>query len=170
MAELSRHGSDVGSVFDLLGEDENDLTSALGFVLARSPRFREAIIHRVSPAGDLHTGGETNVPLEVRGEKGRTDLELHLGEALFVFEAKRNGLLPSEDQRWTTCSKFSCRGSGSVGHALLAPSVIERRAPASTTHSGTEGSGVSAIGVSLSPPWYRGNYSEFASFLKNCRE
>ncbi len=44
VAVLTRHGSDVGSVFDLLGDNENDLTSALGFVLARSPLFREAIM------------------------------------------------------------------------------------------------------------------------------
>lgn len=29
----------VESVFDLLGRDENDLTAALGFTLARSPTF-----------------------------------------------------------------------------------------------------------------------------------
>lgn len=115
MAELSRHGSDVGSVFDLLGEDENDLTSALGFVLARSPRFREAIIHRISPTGNLHSGGDTNVALEVRGEKGRTDLELHLGEALFVFEAKRDWLLPSGDQ----LARYADRISSSSGVGAL---------------------------------------------------
>ncbi len=116
MAVLTRHGSDVGSVFDLLGDNENDLTSALGFVLARSPLFREAIMRRISPTGKLHSHGDANVALEVRGDNGRTDLELHFGEGLLVFEAKRDWLLPSEEQ----LARYADRISSSSGPGALA--------------------------------------------------
>jgi hypothetical protein len=40
---LTRHGREVGSVFDLLGRDENDLTAALAYTLARSPALLSGV-------------------------------------------------------------------------------------------------------------------------------
>ena len=34
MASLTRYGAEVGSAFSLLGQNENDLTAALGFTMA----------------------------------------------------------------------------------------------------------------------------------------
>jgi len=39
MAELYLHQRQVQSVFNLLGEKENDITFSLGWALSRSPRF-----------------------------------------------------------------------------------------------------------------------------------
>src|SRR4051794_34166163 len=72
MPRLLRHGSPVGAVFDLLGANENDLTSALGFVLARSPLLLNAVVRRVWPAVGDGGVAEASLALEVRGG-GRPD-------------------------------------------------------------------------------------------------
>lgn len=46
--ELSRHGKPVVSVFDLLGTQENDLTAASGFTLARSRRLLDLLLDRLN--------------------------------------------------------------------------------------------------------------------------
>ena len=52
MMELKRGGTDVTSVFDLLGRDENDLTGSLAFALSRCPSLSEVILRRVWPDSD----------------------------------------------------------------------------------------------------------------------
>jgi hypothetical protein len=39
MTVLTLHGQQIETVFDLLGQKENDLTYALGWALAHSPKF-----------------------------------------------------------------------------------------------------------------------------------
>jgi len=95
---LSRHGSEVVSAFDLLGRNENDLTAALGFVLSRCPQLAIELLGRVSRALKIRVEGEPSLALEVRVEVGRTDLEIRVGDALFIVEAKRGWLLPSQTQ------------------------------------------------------------------------
>ncbi|MGR6978386.1 hypothetical protein [Mycobacteroides abscessus] len=98
MVELRRHSSEVGSVFDLLGDNENDLTAALGFALTRCAQLCAAVAARISPKGVDPPGRNTAVGLEVRDAAGRTDLELRIGQSLFIFEAKRGWLLPGTPQ------------------------------------------------------------------------
>jgi len=89
MADLTLHGSDVNSVFDLLGRNENDLTSALGFALAACPPLSKAILARLGPQVGNPLTGDVSIALEERDSKGRTDLEIRLAEALLICEAKR---------------------------------------------------------------------------------
>ena len=82
MMELTRHGTDVTSVFDLLGREENDLTASLAFALSRCPSLSEVILRRVWPEADNVLTSGITLALEVRDSEGRTDLEIRLGEAL----------------------------------------------------------------------------------------
>ena len=59
MAELLLHGRPVPTVFDLLGRNENDMTYALSWGLARSARFLGAVIRAVTGA-DADTGRKRN--------------------------------------------------------------------------------------------------------------
>lgn len=93
-SELSLHGRTVESVFDLLGSNENDLTAALGFTLARSRRLVTGILGTLS----VPTGDEVIIGMEVRGDDGRTDLEVSTGAELVIVEAKRGWHLPGLDQ------------------------------------------------------------------------
>jgi hypothetical protein len=66
MAGITRHGSDVESVFDLLGQDENDLTAALGFALANCSPLLGAVLQRLQPQSDWERDGTLHIALEKR--------------------------------------------------------------------------------------------------------
>lgn len=90
----------VGTIFDLLGDDENDMTFALGFVLARSEAFATLVLAQAlgQPPGDLSKAVvrlQTTDPIT----RGRTDLEVTSGKRFgVIFEAKRGPVLPSRTQ------------------------------------------------------------------------
>jgi hypothetical protein len=108
-ALLTRHGREVSSVFDLLGRDENDLTAAFGFTLARSPGLLRRIVQHFS----LGTDGEDAVlRLETRDDGGRTDLEISIGGQLIVIEAKRGWLVPDEMQLAKYAPRVGAHGGG----------------------------------------------------------
>jgi hypothetical protein len=95
VTDLTRHGTDVTSVFDLLGRYENDLTASLGFVLSRCQSLCAAVLRRIWREASGTSQPEVAFALEVRDRDGRTDLEVRLDEALLIIEAKRGWLLPS---------------------------------------------------------------------------
>lgn len=132
MAALTRYSVEVGSAFSLLGQNENDLTAALGFTMARCAVFSDAVLRRIWPA--LGNDEEISFALEVRAEIGRTDLEVRLPSALLIFEAKRDWLLPTTRQLAQYVSRIQRYGAGalvSLSQASIAladtqlPSVIE---------------------------------------------
>jgi hypothetical protein len=98
MALITRHGSEVGSVFDLIGRDENDLTSAFGYSLALCPHLLKAVLKRLGTQLGARLSGDADIAMEVRDKDGRTDLEIRLIDFLMICEAKRDWLLPSTSQ------------------------------------------------------------------------
>lgn len=94
---LFLHGREIGTVFDLLGDKENDLTYALGWALSRSPTFLGSLLPEI--LGEGH--GE---PLAIRlqefgsGGGGFTDVEVQTADQSLVVEAKRGWALPSLEQ------------------------------------------------------------------------
>ncbi|WP_437552068.1 hypothetical protein WME97_12120 [Sorangium sp. So ce367] len=91
--KLLRYDKPVATIFDLLGRKEDDMTYALGYVISRSPRFMTELIRAIG--GDLPTA-EGAVRLQTSDESGRTDVELEVGDDLYiVLEAKRGPELPS---------------------------------------------------------------------------
>ena len=99
MSELIRHGRPVGSVFELLGTLENDMTDALGFTLSRSPLLLRLL---VADLGHAEAFADEHVVISVqthRTGQGITDLEIRLGEDfLAILEAKSGAALPSQEQ------------------------------------------------------------------------
>jgi len=89
----------VTTLFDLLGESENDMSAALGYALAHAPAFLRRVVADLVPdwSGSLK---DAVVALQTaRPDEGITDLELRLGEDLFaIFEAKRGVEFPSVTQ------------------------------------------------------------------------
>ncbi len=106
---LIRHGSDVTSVFDLLGRNENDLTAALAFTMANSSGLLGLVLHRL---GVPPPGEGTVLRLEERDELGRTDLEIDTGTHLVIIEAKRGWLLPEEVQFERYVHRVAEHGAG----------------------------------------------------------
>jgi hypothetical protein len=144
MIELRRHGADVQSVFGLSGTNENALTGALGFTLSRCSPLAEAIVERVSTAVGAHPAGQISLALEVRGETGRTDLELHVGDSLYIVEAKRDWLLPTKKQ----LAQYANRVGAMTGGGALV--TLSQASHALATHTlPTEVGGVPVVHL----PW-----------------
>lgn len=76
MADLTLHGRRVETVFDLLGEKEDDITYSVGWGLAASDELAGALLREAfGEAGDA--GELTAVRLqEIDPETGRTDIEV----------------------------------------------------------------------------------------------
>lgn len=71
---LLRSGKPIGTIFDLLGRKEDDMTYALGFVASRSPRFAAALVSAVGgPSGEPRDGV---IRLQEVDREGRTDVEM----------------------------------------------------------------------------------------------
>ncbi|MCW1959435.1 MAG: hypothetical protein KIH64_013010 [Mycobacterium sp.] len=117
-------------MFSLLGTNENDLTAALGFVLAKCPPLAAALTQRICAAAASTAQGDLSLDLEERDAAGRTDLELKLGSSLFIVEAKRGWLLPGETQLAKSPGRTpAAPGGGALvtlsqaSHALAAQSL-----------------------------------------------
>lgn len=98
MAELRLHGSTVGTFFDLLGQNENDMTFALGWGLSRNNQLLERFVDRV--ATDVSVDGPVVLDLQQydSADGGFTDIELLTTNLHVIVEAKRGWEPPSEDQ------------------------------------------------------------------------
>lgn len=96
---LLRAGDRVETLFDLLGDDENDMSAAVGYVLTRSPALLRRVLLMLAPSCDGEVA-DTVIGLQTaRPGEGITDLELLLGDALFVIvEAKSGPMLPAVAQ------------------------------------------------------------------------
>lgn len=125
MLDLTRHGSPVASVFDLLGTNENDLTSALGFALSRSPALLSALLRRLWPQAGVRAPA-VSLALEVRGDPGRTDLQIELPDALLIVEAKRGWMLPTTRQLTAYAPRVRRHGGGALVTLSQASAALAR--------------------------------------------
>lgn len=106
MTELLLHGRPVRTVFDLLGDKEDDVTYSLGWALAQSERLRRALL-----AAGFGSGGDdeiTGIRLQqsVPGA-GRTDVEVETTERHLILEAKRGWDLPGVAQLRQYAQRFT---------------------------------------------------------------
>lgn len=129
MTAITVHGRPVHTVFDLLGQRENDLTYALGWGLASAPELTRALL------ADLYgedVGQPTLVALqETADDRGYTDIELIAERAHLVIEAKRGWILPTHAQ----LARYAPRLAPSPSPLLVAltecsPAFARRRLPA----------------------------------------
>lgn len=98
-AELTLYGRPVGTVFDLLGDKENDITYSLGWALAESQRLSSALLEDVlSPREEL-IADSVRLQEGIPGA-GFTDIEVLAGggDVHIVIEAKRGYDLPQQTQ------------------------------------------------------------------------
>lgn len=88
------------TVFHLLGKDEDDLTRALSWTLSRSERFLAQLLADLKlpfATSDVH---RLRVQHAIK-TRGRTDIEIEVGDALVIIEAKLGWNLPSPLQMRT---------------------------------------------------------------------
>jgi hypothetical protein len=100
MAELSLHGRKVRTVFDLLGDKENDITYSLGWGLANSDALATAVLRNVAAELQLGKPGPlvaVRLQEHIKGS-GYTDIEIVAERAHLIIEAKRGWTVPGRPQ------------------------------------------------------------------------
>ena len=99
MPDLLLHRRQVKSIFSLLGETENDITSSLGWALSRSPALLRSFLAMAIRRPQRCDPDNLVVTLqEFRKHSGITDIEIRGGDLHFIIEAKRGWTLPSAHQ------------------------------------------------------------------------
>ncbi len=108
-AELTLYGRPVGTVFDLLGSKENDITYSLGWALAESEGLSSALLEDVVPASKAGLTADSVHLQEGISGAGFTDIEILAGsgDVHVVLEAKRGYDLPAlaQLQKYATRTK-----------------------------------------------------------------
>lgn len=105
MAELFLHGKRIDSVFQLLGDHENDLTYSVGWALAHSPAFLQAFLDAVAAPGLDRTNTVLRLQEYASGQ-GITDIEIEAaGSFHIIVEAKRGWTLPTLRQLETYAAR-----------------------------------------------------------------
>jgi hypothetical protein len=113
MAELTKHGTTVHTVFDLLGRKENDLSFSLGWALQQCPRFLSALVEHFTGAPLLpaeHSVATVRLQQHDQAKGGYTDVEIDIpGRCYIVLELKLGWNLPTLDQlnRYTRRAGFN---------------------------------------------------------------
>jgi len=84
-------------MFEILGEDENDLSYSLGYVLSQCPLLLKLLVKRIY--GKLKFSNAIIKMQENAKDKGYTDFEINLdNKYLFIIEAKKGWNLPTTKQ------------------------------------------------------------------------
>ncbi len=98
MAELFAYNERVETIFDLIGDKENDITKSIAWAFVKCPRLLEGVIERL-----LHVSVAADDVViryqEFEKDKGITDLEITDNQKFYIIiEAKRGWVLPGESQ------------------------------------------------------------------------
>ena len=105
MADLISYGYDVNSIFQLLGEKENDITLSLSWALKKCPEFLKLIVEAITDIA-IKTQEVTIYNQKYDAETGITDIEITDNKNIYVIiEAKKGWILPSKEQ----IEKYSLR-------------------------------------------------------------
>lgn len=131
MPDLILHARTVPTVFDLLGHDENDMTAALGWGLARNSALLHAFVGRLAAGSDVPDSLVVELQTHDEADRGFTDIELRCPELHVIVEAKRGWSLPSVAQLRRYEARFAAAGAKEQRFVVLtqngAEQIVRRR-------------------------------------------
>lgn len=105
MAILKAYGREIRSVFQLLGDKENDITSSICWALVKCPLFLKEVVKKVCGL-DANPEDVTVLNQQYDAVTGITDIEVTDDKTFhIILEAKRGWLLPGAEQ----LTKYSTR-------------------------------------------------------------
>lgn len=98
MAELFAYNEKVETIFDLIGDRENDITKSIAWAFAKCLRLLERVIDKL-----IHVNVDADDVViryqEFEKDRGITDLEITDNRKFYIIiEAKRGWVLPGEPQ------------------------------------------------------------------------
>lgn len=126
MADLYLHRRKVNSIFQLLGEHENDITYSMAWAFAQSPSFLQTFLQKV--VGHEAKTDEVLIRLQqYERDRGITDIEIESpGEFYIIVEAKRGWNLPDCKQLETYANRKSFKVSNAPFKRLVVLSECRR--------------------------------------------
>jgi hypothetical protein len=130
MAELRLYNhKTVDTVFDLLGDKEDDITYSLGWGLANSDELARAMLSEAFTGG---SGEVTAIRLQqTLPGAGRTDVEIESEHHHLIIEAKRGWTVPTPAQLEQYAARFHTRREGCIAVvAECSPEWATPRLPA----------------------------------------
>lgn len=100
MSRLSIFNKKIQSIFQLLGEKENDITYSIAYTLANSPAFLKYFLIKVTSLADFNNLEEVRIELQnFEKQYGFTDFEVILYEDFYlIIEAKKGFNFPNDQQ------------------------------------------------------------------------
>ena len=105
MAILKAYGREIRSVFQLLGDKENDITSSICWALVKCPLFLKEVVKKVCGL-DANPEDVTVLNQQYDAVTGIPDIEVTDDKTFhIILEAKRGWLLPGAEQ----LTKYSTR-------------------------------------------------------------
>src|ERR1700690_424845 len=96
--DLILYARNIPTVFDLLGHDENDMTRALGWGLARNAALLHGFVAKVATNAEVTNDLVGELQMHDETDRGFTDIELRSPGLHVIVEAKRGWSLPAEAQ------------------------------------------------------------------------
>jgi hypothetical protein len=97
MTELYLHNRALVSIFELRGDNENDITASIGWALSQSPVFLNALARHILPK--VHKPTIHRIMIQHYDDPhGITDVEIIGAEVHCIIEAKRGWNLPGKCQ------------------------------------------------------------------------
>lgn len=117
MAQLVSYGKEVSSIFQLLGNKENDITLSMSWALNKCPEFLSKVVLEVSGVA-INPDKVIIKNQSYDAVTGITDIEVTDNKNVhIIFEAKRGWILPGAEQ----LEKYSVRED------FIASSAIHKR-------------------------------------------
>jgi hypothetical protein len=99
MSNLVLHGTEIHSIFQLLGYNENDISYSTAWTLSKCEKMLKIFIQDILGFDNFDNDDVEILVQEYEKNKGITDIEIKCGVDFFIIiEAKRGWLLPSKRQ------------------------------------------------------------------------
>lgn len=127
MANFTLYGREIISIFELMGYQENDISSSTAWVLSRCEAMLKIFIQDICDSSNFK-----NEDVEIRVQEyekgsGITDIEVRdENEFFIILEAKRGWVLPSKKQLLKYSSRESIVKSGAKNKIIVTLSECSR--------------------------------------------
>lgn len=125
MTQVTLHGNDLNSIFELLGHNENDITYSTGWILSKCEKLLQSLCYKIT--GKKIEIKDCIIRLQEFKEKdkGYTDIEIYIeGELFIIIEAKKGWNLPEIEQLERYISRFF--NYSSIDHKLVVISECKK--------------------------------------------
>jgi hypothetical protein len=96
--DLLLHNRPVASVFNLLGQKENDVTYSIGWALSKGPSFLTNFLKELAERRSSDSDTLIIALQEFQKGSGITDIEIRDSDVHIIIEAKRGWNLPLSEQ------------------------------------------------------------------------